>query len=226
MGKAIVWAMAAVFLLSATGCYEAGQTQLHTQAQGEVTLTANEYSIQIGFVEQGESSEAALAKLNAALVGFLQWKDGAGFKVVTQNQSVQPMYHYPNNGPRVLSGYQARHGFNVTGMDLLQYSQAMTRLAAFKPESLYQGEVGVSDAERKQALAQAYELAYGANQDKLSTLMGLAGLCEPKVESMKEYTQSHGAPRAMMMEAASSAPVANEHKISVRLDITWQATDC
>lgn len=213
-------------LIGLTGCFASNETQILTQAQGEVSLKADQYSIQIGFMAQADASDNALAKLDAALSDFLNWKDAAGFDVVTQHTSVQPMYHYPSNGPRVLSGYQAHHRYMVKGMGLEEYAQAMKTLAQFKPESLYQGEVGVGEDDRKQALVHAYELAYAANRDKLSTLMGLAQLCEPSVASMKEYTQSHSAPRGMMMEAKSSAPVANEHKVLVRLEITWQVSGC
>lgn len=226
MLKHSVFIAGMLVLATLGGCYSAPQTQLQTQAQGEVSLKADQYSIQIGFTAQAQSSDTALAELEMALVGFLEWKDTAGFDVVTQNESVQPIYHYPSNGPRKLSGYQAHHSYIVKGMSLEQYAQAMKALAQFKPESLYQGEVGVSEQERKHALAQAYEMAYAANQAKLSTLMNLANLCEPKVETIKEYTQSHGAPRAMMMEAKSSAPVASEHTVNVRLDMTWLASEC
>jgi len=226
MLKHSVFMVGVLVLAALSGCDSTPQAQLQTQAQGEVSLKADQYSIQIGFTAKAESSDSALAKLNSRLLGFLDWKDAVGFDVVTQNESVQPIYHYPSNGPRTLSGYQAHHGYRVKGMDLEEYAQAMKTLAQFEPESLYQGEVGVGEDDRQQALAQAYALAYQANQKKLSTLMSLADLCEPKVESIKEYSQSHGAPRAMMMEAKSSAPVANEHKISVRLDMTWQASGC
>jgi len=217
--------MGLALMASLTGCFATDSTKLHTQAQGEVALKADQYSIRLGFVEQGSTSEAALAKLNGNLAGFIKWKDKSGYDVVTESESVQPMYHYPKDGPRQITGYQAQHGFKVKGLSLQQYDQAMEKLASLKPASLYQGEVGVSESIRKQAMSQAYELAYTANKEKLKTLMGLAKLCWPSVLDIKEYTNSHGAPRAMMMEA-KSAPVASEHTISVRLEMTWQASGC
>jgi uncharacterized protein YggE len=214
-----------VALSGLAGCIATDGTQIYTQAQGEVALKADQYSVQLAFSQQAKTSEAALSQLNTSLVEFLKWKKASGFNVVTQSESVQPMYHYPNNGPRALTGYQAQHSFNVKGLSLQQYDDAMKKLASFKPESLYQGEVGVSEAIRKQASQQAYEMAYAANKEKLKTLTGLAKLCWPKVKEIKEHTNSYGAPRAMMMEA-KSAPVANEHTISVRLEITWQVSGC
>jgi uncharacterized protein YggE len=138
---------------------------------------------------------------------------------------VRPLYTYPKEGLRQLSAYEAQHRFKVKALTLQQYADTMTRLSQFKPQTLNQGEVGVSETVRQQALQQAYADAYRGNQEKLKTLMGLAELCSPTVLDMKEYTNSHGAPRAMMMEA-KSAPVANEHVISVRLEISWQASAC
>jgi uncharacterized protein YggE len=214
-----------VVCASLAGCFPSDSTQLYTQAQGEVALKADQYTIQLGFTEQAKSSEAALANLNTNLTAFIKWKNASGFDVVTQAESVQPMYHYPKDGQRQLDGYQAQHSFKVKGLSLQQYDSTMKKLASFKPESLYQGEVGVSESIRKQTMQQAYELAYTGNKEKLKTLTGLAKLCWPSVIEIKEHTNSHGAPRAMMMEA-KSAPVANEHTISVRLEIIWQASAC
>lgn len=221
----VIWAAVAAFLLSLTGCFSVDSAQVHTQAQGEVALKADQYAIELGFSAQASTSEGALAKLNASLVDFMAWKDASGFDVVTQNQSVQPVYHYPKDGLRELRAYQAQHRFKINNLSLQQYTDAMGQLSALKPESLYQGEVGVSESIRKQAMQQAYALAYAANQEKLKTLLDLSKLCWPAVKEIKEYTNSHGSPRAMMMEA-KSAPVANEHTISVRLEITWQASAC
>ncbi len=212
-------------LTGLVGCFPTDDIQIHTQAQGEVALKADQYSVQVGFSAQAKTSEAALAKLNANLADFLTWKKASGFNVVTQNESVQPMYHYPRDSQRELTGYQAQHSFNVKGLSLIQYDDTMKKLTRLKPESLYQGGVGVGDAIRKKAEQQAYELAYAANREKLKTLTGLANLCWPKVKDIREYTNSHGGPRVMMMEA-KSAPVANEHTISVRLEIIWQASGC
>ena len=212
-------------LIGLTGCIATNETQIFTQGQGEVALKADQYSVQVGFSAQANTSSEALVKLNASLAGFMKWKSASGFNVSTQNESVQPTYMYPKNEPRKTTGYQALHSFNVKGLNLKQYDDTMKKLATFKPESLYQGEVGVSDEIRKQAEQQAYDLAYQANKEKMKTLTALAKLCWPKVKEMKEYTNSHGGPRVMMMEA-KSAPVANEHIISVRLEMTWQASDC
>jgi len=221
----VMWAAMTALLLSLTGCFSVDSAQVHTQAQGEVALKADQYAIELGFSAQASTSEDALAKLNASLVDFMTWKDASGFDVVTQNQSVQPVYHYPKDGLRQLKAYQAQHRFKVKSLSLQQYTDAMGQLSALKPESLYQGEVGVSESVRKQAIQQAYALAYAANQEKLKTLLDLSKLCWPAVQEIKEYTNSHGVPRAMMMEA-KSAPVANEHTISVRLEITWKASAC
>jgi uncharacterized protein YggE len=207
------------------GCVEQDKTQLYTQAQGEVALKADQYSVQLGFSVQDKTNEGALRKLKASIEGFLKWKDTSGFDVVTQSESVQPMYHYPKDGIRQLRAYEAQHRFAVKGLSLQQYTDAMITLASFKPESLYQGEVGVSESIRKQAMDKAYERAYIANQEKLTRLMSLANLCWPKVGEIKEYSHSQGIPRGMMMEA-KSAPVANEHTVSVRLEMTWNASGC
>ncbi|MFY0642496.1 MAG: SIMPL domain-containing protein [Bermanella sp.] len=214
-----------IALIGLTGCFATNETQIFTQGQGEVALKADQYSVQVGFSAQASSSSEALAKLNSGLAGFIKWKSASGLNVSTQNESVQPVYFYPKNQPREITAYKAQHSFSVKGLNLKQYDDTMKALAAFKPESLYQGEVGVSDSIRKQAEQQAYDLAYIANKEKMKTLTALAKLCWPKVKEMKEYTNSHGGPRVMMMEA-KSAPVANEHTISVRLEMTWQASDC
>ncbi|WP_283789300.1 SIMPL domain-containing protein [Bermanella sp. WJH001] len=212
-------------LFGLAGCLATGEAQILTQGQGEVALKADQYSIQLGFSEQALSSAAALAKLNGSLAGFIKWKNASGFNVSTQNESVQPIYQYPKNQPRQITGYQAQHSYIVKGLNLQQYDNTMKTLAAFKPESLYQGEVGVSESIRKQAEQQAYDLAYQANRERMKTLTALAKLCWPKVKEIKEYSNSHGGPRVMMMEA-KSAPVANEHTISVRLEMIWQASEC
>ena len=214
-----------VVFLSLTGCFSVDSAQLHTQAQGEVALKADQYTIELGFSEQAATSEGALAKLNTSLLDFITWKDASGFDVVTQNQSVQPVYYYPKDGLRELRAYQAQHRFKIKALSLQQYTDAMGQLSALKPESLYQGEVGVSDSIRKQAMQQAYALACAANQEKLKTLLDLSELCWPAVQEIKEYTNARGAPRAMMMEA-KAAPVANEQVISVRLEVSWKASAC
>ncbi|GAA6136147.1 oxidative stress defense protein [Oceaniserpentilla sp. 4NH20-0058] len=221
--KAWNWVIAVIFLF--TGCSENVTTQLTTQGRAEIPLQADQYSILVNFAAQGQTSEQALSKLTQAQQGFLKWKDDSKQKVVTQYQSVNPQYHYPKQGKRTLSGYQAVHRFQVQALDLQQYTKAMTKISEFNPQSLNQGEVGVSADKQQGALKRAYDQAFKANEQKVNLMLKAADLCHPQVVSMQEQSSAPTFPRTMMMEA-KSAPVANEKTISVTLDITWQASNC
>lgn len=207
------------------GCNELPNSQLLTQGQGEILLEADEYSLSVHFSGQGESTGDAMGALTNSLIGFYKWKDETSFDVVTLRQSVRPQYVHEVNKPRGISGYLAQHSFKVKGMSLKEYAAVMEALAKLQPERLSQSEVGVSEARRDVAQKQAYAMAFAANKVKVQTLMGLSGLCNPVVERIQEHSQSHIGPRVMMMEA-KSAPVANEHTVSVSLDITWRANPC
>jgi len=213
-----------VSFLLIQGCNDTAMSQVVTQGQGEVALKADEYSLSIYFSGQGKSTSEAMAALNNALDGFYKWREATSFDVVTQSQSVRPQYVHEANKPRSISGYIAQHGFKVKCMNLEQYDKVLKELALLQPESLNQAEIGVSDDRRSVAQKQAYEMAFVANEAKLQTLMGLSELCDPVVERIQEHSQSHIRPR-MMMEA-KAAPVANEHTVSVSLDITWRANPC
>lgn len=223
--KMTIWLLTVAMALLVSGCNDQQWSQLNTQGVGEITLKADEYDIQVSFEGKGENSEGALKALNSNLNAMMNWKASVDFNVVAQHQSVRPEYHYEPNKPRQISGYVATQSFKVEGMNLEQYTQEMQTIASFNPQSLNQGEVHVSEVVRKQALGQAYALAFAANQEKLDTLLGLSHLCEPQVQTIQEHTNAIGHPRAMMMEAKSE-PVASEQTVSVTLQITWRAEAC
>ena len=223
--KAIVLFGAVFFLAILQGCSDNRATQIKTQADGEVSLKADLYDLQVSFKGQGETSEEALSALAVKQAEFMQWQQQSGQDVVSQNQSVRPEYHYPKQGKREISGYVAQQSFRIKNMNLQVFSDTMTRLASFKPETLNQGNVSISELHRQKALTQAYDIAYQANVAKRDTLMTLSGLCQGHALNIQESTNSQGIPRVMMMEA-KSAPVANEHTVTVTLDITWVAQPC
>jgi len=214
-----------IFALFMQGCSNHQASQIKTQATSEVTLKADLYDLQVSFKGEGASSDDALTDLTNRLAEFMTWQASSGLEVASQNQSVRPEYHYPKQAKRELTGYVAEQSFKVSAMSLEVFTETMPILAKFSPENIHQGEVSVSDVRRQQALLQAYEQAFKGNEQKRDTLMALSHLCHAKVLDIQEQSHSHGS-SGMMRMRAESAPVANEHTVSVTLNITWAADPC
>lgn len=208
----------------------ADATVLSVSASAQASSVPDIAHLTAGVLTQATESNAALRQ-NAVLMGqVMAAVKSAGIAardVQTGAITLSPQYHYAENQPPTITGYQASNRISLKVRDLSRLGQVLDALAAQganqiegpsfaieQPEPLYQQA-------RIQALAKARAQA--------DTYASGLGLRVRRVLSLSEGSHGGGMPVPMMAMRASSkaemmdTPVATgESAISVNLDVVFE----
>ena len=216
--------LALLYSLTLSACQI--DASLQTQASAKTELLADEYAVFVEFKQQGKNQEKLMKDFSGKTDAFMSWINDKSLqsKLSADSLRLQPVYEHPANKPRQIVSFEVNQRFNVSGLSMEQYSQVLPQLVMLNAHAFGQSGITVSDLQAGQARKKLVTQAFKKNQQKANHLAGLSGLCELKVLEIKEFDQG-GQPR-MMMQAKGGSLAPSKKTLSVRLDITWQASSC
>ena len=197
---------------------------------GEVRSAPDMAFVTTGVVTQGATAAEALAANTAAMTNlFAALKTGgiAEKDIQTSNFMVQPRYHYPENKPMELVGYEVSNTVTVNVRKLDSLGALLDKFVQAGSNQI--NGIGFTVSEPDAAQDEARKLAAADAARKAKVYAEALGVTLGPVLSVSEgVTFQPPMPmvrgKAMMADAAS-APVpvaAGEQTLSVDVSITWE----
>ncbi|ATQ43589.1 SIMPL domain-containing protein [Caulobacter mirabilis] len=204
-------------------------TTLNLAAFGETRVRPDQATITLGVTTDGATAADAMkantAKMNQVIAALK--KGGiADRDIQTSSLNLNPQYHYQENQPPKLTGYQASNQVTIVVRDLAKLGQAVD--AAVTSGATNIGGIGfglqnsdaAEDAARLQAVkalqakADLYAKATGYRVARLVNLSEGGGYAPPPPMPMMAY--------ARMEKAADGGAPVEAGELKVRVDITAQ----
>jgi len=160
-------------------------TLLDITATGKTTRVPDLATIRAGVVTQAPTAAAALSDNANRMSAVLSALKRAGIQprdVATANVSLQPQYHYEDNKPPVITGYQATNNVSIRFRDIAKSGQILDALVAQGANqidgpnlSLDQPDAALDEArvdavKRAQARAELYAKATGLSVSRILTI--------------------------------------------------------
>ena len=220
-------------LLGLYGCSD-GQdkhpsTLLSTSSQDQLEVQASDYHVQVVFVANESTQDAAVKGLTARVTPFESWAKQQGLPLTGGPFEQFPRYDYRQKEGRQLMGYDARQTFHLKSLTFDQYQQVIANAPKYMPESVQMMGVEASESDRQKAQQILMNKVFEQNERKASAMAKAANLCGLTVQSIQE--QSHGSvmPRMMKMEMADASSVhstQSNQTLNLTLMVEWKAYPC
>ena len=204
-------------------------TLLSVSAEATSKRVPDVATISTGVVTRGADSNAAMRENADQMAKVLAALKGAGIPerdIRTTGVNLNPQYHYAENQPPKITGYEARNTVSVKVRDLGKLGKIMDTLVAEganelngpsfevdKPDEAYD-EARRAALEKAQARAEMYAKALNLRVRRIVSIDETSGGFRPPVPMM----------RAMAMEAkgADTAISPGESSLGVSLNIVFE----
>ena len=204
-------------------------TLLSVSAEATSQRVPDVATISTGVVTRGADSNAAMRENADQMAKVLAALKGAGIPerdIRTAGVNLNPQYHYAENQPPKITGYEARNTVSVKVRDLGKLGKIMDTLVAEganelngpsfevdKPDEAYD-EARRAALEKAQARAEMYAKALNLRVRRIVSIDETGGGFRPPVPMM----------RAMAMEAkgADTAISPGESSLGVSLNIVFE----
>ena len=204
-------------------------TLLSVSAEATSKRVPDVATISTGVVTRGADSNAAMRENADQMAKVLAALKGAGIPerdIRTAGVNLNPQYHYAENQPPKITGYEARNTVSVKVRDLGKLGKIMDTLVAEganelngpsfevdKPDEAYD-EARRAALEKAQARAEMYAKALNLRVRRIVSIDETSGGFRPPVPMM----------RAMAMEAkgADTAISPGESSLGVSLNIVFE----
>lgn len=207
----------------------ADATLLSVSAQAEASRAPDIATVSAGVVTQAADGNAAMrqnAELMNKVLAAIRAAGVADKDVQTSGIHLSPQYHYQENQPPRISGYQASNTVSVKLRDVARMGQVLDALAASGANQIRGPSFGLDDPEPlyDQARLQALEQARARAQTYARAL----GMKVRRVVSISEGGGGIHPPMPVVMARAADAayestPVAaGETSVSVSLDVVFE----
>ncbi|MFO7340713.1 MAG: SIMPL domain-containing protein [Lysobacteraceae bacterium] len=207
----------------------ADATLLSVSAQAEASRAPDIATVSAGVVTQAADGNAAMrqnAELMNKVLAAIRAAGVADKDVQTSGIHLSPQYHYQENQPPRISGYQASNTVSVKLRDVARMGQVLDALAASGANQIHGPSFGLDDPEPlyDQARLQALEQARARAQTYARAL----GMKVRRVVSISEGGGGIHPPMPVVMARAADAayestPVAaGETSVSVSLDVVFE----
>ncbi|MYM62609.1 SIMPL domain-containing protein [Pseudomaricurvus sp. HS19] len=209
----ILMALGLVLLVGISGCNQAERVapvaQASASGSGEVSAAPDMAVISGAVIANADQPDAALGAvrqqldslINAVLAQQVEKKDLQAAQV-----TVTPQWHYPRDGKRELTGYEARAGFSLTLRDLEQLPAVYSVLAQAGVAQLQAPQFDFSNRDELelQAIGRAVEHARRKVVAGLDPLQaGLGDVQQLNVDTQWQRPMMKTAVSAVLMEAAA-----------------------
>jgi uncharacterized protein YggE len=201
-------------------------TTLNLAAYGETEIKPDKATITLGVTTEAPTAVAAM-QANAArmsqVVAALRRAGLAERDVQTSNLSLNPQYHYEQNQPPRLTGYQASNMVTITVRDLARLGAAIDATVSAGANQIHGISFGLQDPtaaenaareEAVRALAAKAELYARSTGHRVSRLVTLS-------EGSASYPSPPPMPMMMEMAASRKADTSiSPGEVKVRVDVT------
>lgn len=202
-------------------------TTLNLAAYGETRVAPDMATISLGVMTEGKTAAAALQANATRMAGVMAALRRAGIAekdIQTSGLNLNPQYHYEQNLPPRLTGYQVSNQVTVTVHDLARLGQAVDATVNAGANQVNGVSFGLNDptaaenAAREdavkalQAKAELYARATGHRVSRLVTLSEGGGYGSPPPMPMVI--------NQMKREMAADATQVSPGELKVRIDVT------
>ena len=197
-------------------------TLLDISAEGKTTRTPDIATIAAGVVTQGATAAAALSdnaqRMNAVLAAL----KSAGIAlrdISTATVKLNPQYHYGDNQPPVITGYQATNSVSVRFRDIAKSGAILDALVKQGANQIDGPNLVLADPDA--ALDKARTDAVKRARTRAELYARAAGLSVSRIVSISESGENAGGPRPPVFFArAAAAPQADTTIAPGETDVT------
>lgn len=204
-------------------------TLLTVSAEGEVRRVPDIATVSTGVVTQAPDANAAMranAEQMAKVVAALKAAGIAERDIQTSGINLFPQYHYTENQPPKITGYQASNTVNVRIRDIARTGRILDTLVAVGANQINGPtfEVDKKDA----ALDQARQDAIAKARARAELYAKTLDMRVRRIVSISEGGGMYGPPRPLPMvamaesKAADTAVAPGENRMTVQLDVVFE----
>lgn len=204
-------------------------TLLTVSAEGEVRRVPDIATVSTGVVTQAPDANAAMranAEQMAKVVAALKAAGIAERDIQTSGINLFPQYHYTENQPPKITGYQASNTVNVRIRDIARTGRILDTLVAVGANQINGPtfEVDKKDA----ALDQARQDAIAKARARAELYAKTLDMRVRRIVSISEGGGMYGPPRPLPMvamaesKAADTAVAPGETRMTVQLDVVFE----
>ena len=204
-------------------------TLLSVSAEAETTRVPDIAHLSTGVVTQAADANAAMranAEQMTKVVAAIREAGIAERDIQTSGVNLNPQYHYRENQPPTITGYEARNTVNITVRDIGELGEIMDALVAVGANQIHGPSFEVEDKES--AYDEARRAAIDKAQGRAEMYAKTLGMRVRRIVSISEGNGGFGPPQPMMamarMESSQAdTPIApGENTLSVNLDVVFE----
>lgn len=204
-------------------------TLLTVSAEGEVRRVPDIATVSTGVVTQAPDANAAMranADRMAKVVAALKAAGIAERDIQTSGINLFPQYHYTENQPPNITGYQASNTVNVRIRDIARTGRILDTLVAVGANQINGPTFEVDKKEA--ALDEARQDAIAKARARAELYAKTLDMRVRRIVSISEGGGMSGPPRPLPMmamaesKAADTAVAPGENRMNVQLDIVFE----
>lgn len=204
-------------------------TRLDIVATGEVSAVPDLATVGAGVVTEAPTAVAAMAenaRRTAATIATVRRAGVADRDIQTTSINLSPQYHYADNQPPTITGYQAASRVSVRFRDIKAAGPILDSLVAAGANQIDGPTLSVDRPEP--LLDKAREQAIATARARAALYARAAGLQVKRIVAISEGSVAAPPPPMpmMMMRAAAqkadSAIEAGEQKLSISVSVTFE----
>lgn len=215
-------------LAQAPATLPADATLLSVSTRAQASRAPDIATVSAGVVTQAADGNSAMrqnAELMNKVLAAVKAAGVAGRDVQTSGINLHPQYHYQDNQPPRITGYQASNTLELKLRDVTRIGNVLDALVASGANQINGPSFGIDDPEP--LYAQARIEALGLARARADSYADALDLRVRRIVSVNEGGGSMPGPMPMMArakaEAFDSTPVApGQSSVSVQLDVVFE----
>lgn len=206
-------------------------TLLNVSAQAEAKRVPDIATLSTGVVTQATDANAAMranAEQMNKVVAAIKAAGIADRDVQTSGVNLNPQYHYTENQPPKITGYQATNTVNIVVRDIGKLGKILDALVAVGANQINGPSFDIDDKKKDEAYDEARRAAVEKAQERAEMYAKTLGVRVRRIVSINEGSGFRPPmPMPMMamakMDRAESTPISpGESTLSVNLDVMFE----
>lgn len=206
-------------------------TLLNVSAQAEAKRVPDIATLSTGVVTQATDANAAMranAEQMNKVVAAIKAAGIADRDVQTSGVNLNPQYHYTENQPPKITGYQATNTVNIVVRDIGKLGKILDALVAVGANQINGPSFDIDDKKKDEAYDEARRAAVEKAQARAEMYAKTLGVRVRRIVSINEGSGFRPPmPMPMMamakMDRAESTPISpGESTLSVNLDVMFE----
>ena len=206
-------------------------TLLNVSAQAEAKRVPDIATLSTGVVTQAADANAAMranAEQMNKVVAAIKAAGIADRDIQTSGVNLNPQYHYTENQPPRITGYQASNTVNITVRDIGKLGKILDALVAVGANQINGPSFDIDDKKKDEGYDEARRAAVEKAQARAEMYAKTLGVRVRRIVSISEGSGFRPPmPMPMMamakMDRAESTPISpGESTLSVNLDVMFE----